>query len=72
MLIYLLYTKNEKETETDTNEINPIALISFVFYNANFYLCKKLKYLYQVYDVHFYFYFFLIISNMYDQCSSYF
>lgn len=44
-----LYTKKQ-------DEINPIVLISFVFYNKNFYLCKKQKNLYQVYDVHFYFY----------------
>lgn len=42
---------------------NPVVLISFVFYDPNLYLCKKQKNaqknLYQVYDVHFYFYFFL-------------
>lgn len=33
--------------------------MNFVFYNKNFYLCKKQKKnLYQVYDVHLYYFFF--------------
>lgn len=47
-----------------------VELIDLSFlYNSHFYLCKKTEYIYmymyQVYDVHFQFYFF-IVSNMMD------